>query len=196
MGRSSKSQAEQNRARILDVATGLFRQHGVAAVSIADVMKAAGMTQGGFYTHFESKDALAAEACTTAFVRAVGAWKEKVREAGDGGSGALRDLVAYYFAPKSPGRNCPMIGLGHDAGAQTPGHPLHVAYSEGVRRLFDAFSEVAEANGNPSMSREQTMIIFAAMIGSNLLARAIGPDPWMEEMQNLVLGSVSKTDSP
>ena len=55
MGRSNRSQADENRARILQVVSGLFRAHGVEAVGIADVMKAAGMTQGGFYKHFPSK---------------------------------------------------------------------------------------------------------------------------------------------
>jgi DNA-binding transcriptional regulator YbjK len=58
MGRSSRAQAEQSRMRIVDAATALFRRHGVDAVSIADIMKAADMTQGGFYKHFTSKDAL------------------------------------------------------------------------------------------------------------------------------------------
>jgi AcrR family transcriptional regulator len=70
--RSSRSQASANRVRIVEVASGLFRAHGIEAVSISDVMKAAGMTQGGFYKHFASKDALAAEACELAFTKAVG----------------------------------------------------------------------------------------------------------------------------
>ena len=69
MGRSSRSQANANRVRIVEVASGLFRAHGIEAVSISDIMKAAGMTQGGFYKHFASKDALAAEACELAFTR-------------------------------------------------------------------------------------------------------------------------------
>lgn len=62
MGRSSRQQADANRARIVEIASGLFRARGIEAVSIGDVMKAAGLTQGGFYRHFASKDALAAEA--------------------------------------------------------------------------------------------------------------------------------------
>jgi len=189
MGRSSRSQAEQNRARIVDVATDLFREHGVAAVSIADIMTAAGMTQGGFYTHFPSKEALAAEACTTAFLQSVESWKKKARRAEDGGS-ALRELVAYYFAPKPPEWTCPMVALGQDAAAQSPDHPLHEAYSDGVKRLLEAFSEVAEANEKPSMPREQVIMLFTAMVGANLLARAVGNKPWIAEMKELVLGSV------
>ena len=57
MGRSSQEKAQENRARILQNASQLFRQHGVENVSIADVMAACGMTVGGFYKHFASKQA-------------------------------------------------------------------------------------------------------------------------------------------
>ena len=62
MGRSSKEQADANRRRIVAAAGNLFRSKGYDTVGIADVMKAAGLTQGGFYKHFASKEALAAEA--------------------------------------------------------------------------------------------------------------------------------------
>ena len=68
MGRSTKEQADANRRRIVAAAGNLFRSRGYDAVGIADVMKAAGMTQGGFYKHFASKEALAAEAWSEGFV--------------------------------------------------------------------------------------------------------------------------------
>ncbi|MFC3653342.1 TetR/AcrR family transcriptional regulator [Dyella humi] len=182
---------EQNRARIVDAATNLFRQHGVAAVGVADIMKAAGMTQGGFYKHFPSKDALAAEACTVAFTRSVDVWKEKAKTESDGGTAALRELVTYYFAPKSPERTCPMVALSQDAAASdAPDDPLRIAYSQGAHRLFDAFAEVAATHTGAPMSREKVMMIFAAMVGANFLTRAIGEDPWMVEMKSLVLSSI------
>ncbi|WP_213767866.1 TetR family transcriptional regulator [Caballeronia sp. dw_19] len=190
MGRSTRAQADLNRERIVDVATGLFRQHGVGAVSIADIMKAAGMTQGGFYKHFPSKEALAAEACTTAFVRAVEAWKEKARQSVDGGRTALRDLVTYYFADKPPERTCPMVAFSQEAAGRASDDPLLVNYSEGVKRLFEAFAEVARAGGPPAMTREQIMLLFTSMIGANLLARAIGKEAWTEDMMAVVLGAI------
>jgi TetR/AcrR family transcriptional repressor of nem operon len=181
---------EQNRARIVDAATNLFRQHGIAAVSVADIMKSAGMTQGGFYKHFPSKDALAAEACTEAFTRSVDAWKEKAKVEGDGGAAALRELVTYYFAPKSPERTCPMVAFSQDVASGAPGDPLRVTYSEGAHKLFDAFAEVAATHTAAPMSREKVMMIFAAMVGANFLARTIGENPWMVEMKSLVLASI------
>src|SRR5690349_2976768 len=67
--RLSKEQAADNRRRILEAAARLFREQGFAAVAVADLMKAAGFTHGGFYNHFRSKEALAAEACSTVIAR-------------------------------------------------------------------------------------------------------------------------------
>ena len=197
MGRSTRAKADLNRMRILDAATGLFRQHGVGAVTIADIMKAAGMTQGGFYKHFESKDALAVEACTAAFVRAVDAWKEKARKSADSGRSALRELVEYCFADKSPERTCPMVAFSQETTGRAADDELHKSYSEGVKRLYAAFAEVAQASGPPAMTDQQISMLFASMVGANLLARAIGKEAWTENLMAFVLGAIdpSKPDS-
>src|ERR1700727_450739 len=65
--RLTKEQAKQNRHRIVDTASRMFRLHGMANVAVADVMKESGFTHGGFYNHFKSKDELATEAVASAF---------------------------------------------------------------------------------------------------------------------------------
>src|SRR5215468_6222527 len=64
--RKSRSEAAKTRERIVTAAAAEFRQHGIAATGLADLMKAAGLTHGGFYRHFASKDQLVAEACSAA----------------------------------------------------------------------------------------------------------------------------------
>src|SRR5271170_6290015 len=81
MGRSSRAQADENRLRILEAAGALFRARGVEDVGIADVMKAAGMTQGGFYNHFSSKDAITTEACAQSFDGAAQKWRQIAADA-------------------------------------------------------------------------------------------------------------------
>ena len=68
--RVSRQQADENRSRVLESASKLFREHGLAGVGVADIMGAAGLTHGGFYKQFGSKDDLAAEACELALERA------------------------------------------------------------------------------------------------------------------------------
>jgi TetR/AcrR family transcriptional regulator, transcriptional repressor for nem operon len=195
MGRSSKAKASMNRARIVDVATDLFRQQGVTAVSIADIMTAAGMTQGGFYKHFESKDALAVEAYTAAFARAATGWKDKAAKA-DLGSATLQDLIASYLAPKPPERTCPMIAYCHDAASRASDDPLRIAYGEGVRHLFQAFSEVARRAYGSSFTEAQVSTLFAAMVGSTMLARGANNEAWIDQMQRLVLNTTEIHTEP
>ena len=175
MGRSSRKQAAGNRARIVEVASGLFRAHGVGAVGIADVMKAAGMTQGGFYRHFASKNSLAAEACTLAFQQAAESWQRVAQDAARSGRDATEALTAFYLAPKSPDLTCPMIAFGPDAVRRPSDDPLHQAHVTGVHVLFSMFAELAAAYASEATD-DRLRVLFAGMVGSNLLARAAGDE--------------------
>ena len=78
MPRVSRAQAEAHREAITDASARLFKEHGLKAVSVADLMGAAGLTHGGFYGHFESKDALAGAATAHAYGQAVERWRRRV----------------------------------------------------------------------------------------------------------------------
>jgi AcrR family transcriptional regulator len=94
MGRSSRSHTDENRARILQVASSLFRPHGVEAVGIADVMKVAGMIQGSFYKHFPSKGAPGRGMRALAFEGAAENWRGVARDAAtDGRNVGMNDYV-------------------------------------------------------------------------------------------------------
>src|SRR3982074_352699 len=70
----SREQAAKNRERILDVAAQLFRERGFDGVGVADLMKAAGLTHGGFYGHFASKEDLMGQACSRALAGSLDRW--------------------------------------------------------------------------------------------------------------------------
>src|SRR5579859_5334477 len=70
----SREQVAQNRERILDVAAALFRERGIDGLSVADLMKSAGLTHGGFYGYFDSKEDLVAQACRRAVVQTQQSW--------------------------------------------------------------------------------------------------------------------------
>jgi TetR/AcrR family transcriptional repressor of nem operon len=185
MGRVSHSQSLENRARIVEVASVLFRTHGIDTVTISDVMKAAGMTQGGFYTHFETKEHLVAEAWTFSFTSAVNAWKRIAANSVSEGHDALAELVRYYVAPKAPAQTCPMVLFALDAGCREGDHPMRQAYERGVQSLFDAFAEVA-ASGQREAARDQMCLIFAAMVGANALALGLNQGPWIDDLKKAV----------
>src|ERR1700709_1370752 len=78
MPRVTRAEAESHRQQITDASARLFRERGVKGVSVVDLMGAAGLTHGGFYGHFESKDALAGVAVARAFEQSVEKWRKRV----------------------------------------------------------------------------------------------------------------------
>src|SRR5438874_8617366 len=164
----SREQMAENRHRILDAASRLFRDKGFDAVSVAEVMKAAGLTHGGFYGHFSSKDDLIAQ--TLAHVLA----------ADSGGGGDLRAYVGSYLSPRhrdNAAGGCPTAGLAAAIRHQTPA--ARSAMTEGLRSQIDrigkALPELDAADG-----RRAAIGSFAAMVGAVILARAID-DPALSD---------------
>ena len=182
MGRSSKEQAEANRRRIVAAAGNLFRSNGYDAVGIADVMKAAGMTQGGFYKHFASKEALAAEAWEQGFQGAGAIWR---RQDNDGSLAAA--IVDYYLSPKAPELRCPMVAHGEDVARMDEDCALHAVYADGAKGLHDTFIDAAKG----SMAEAQAELVFAAMIGASLLSRAAGDAGWIANLKKSIKSAVS-----
>jgi TetR/AcrR family transcriptional repressor of nem operon len=166
----SKEQMAENRRRILDVASRLFRERGFDAVSVSEVMKAAGLTHGGFYGHFASKDDLVAE--TISHVLA--------RDRDEGFD--LRAYLCDYLAPRhrdNPAKGCPTAGLAAHIRHQTPA--ARTALADGLRfqieRVMKAFplADAAEA-------RRTAIGIWATMVGAVILSRAIDDTALSDEI--------------
>jgi TetR/AcrR family transcriptional repressor of nem operon len=164
----SREQMAENRNRILDVASRLFRDKGFDAVSVAEVMKAAGLTHGGFYGHFSSKDDLIAN--TLAHVLAADA----------GGAGDFRAYLDAYLSPRhrdNAAGGCPTAGLVADIRYQTPA--ARSAMTEGLRSQIDRIGKaIPEVN---AVDRRRAAVgSWAAMVGAVILARAID-DPTLSD---------------
>ena len=113
--RKSRIEAAKTRERIVTAAAAEFRQHGIAGTGLADLMKAAGLTHGGFYRHFKSKDHLVAEACSAA----VATMTERVAASASGKRGrkSLETAVADYLSTEhrdNPRDGCPLAALGSE----------------------------------------------------------------------------------
>ena len=164
----SREQMVEHHRRILDVASRLFRDKGFEAVSVAEVMNAAGLTHGGFYGHFRSKDDLVAQ--TLAHVLAV----DSV------GASNLRAFVDDYLSPQrrdDAAGGCPTAGLAADVRRQTPA--ARSAMTEGVRSQIDRISK-ALPELDAADSRRAAIGNWAAMVGAVILARAID-DPALSD---------------
>ena len=188
MARSSKEQVAANRQRIVTAASELFRSRGYDAVGIADVMKAAGMTQGGFYKHFATKEALACEAWNAGFAQVEAAWTRPSGEGGDSDGAPLAAIVDYYLSDRPAEDRCPMQGHGEDA-ARTPADgALRAVYADGAGALYRAFMTRA---GEP-INEDQAKLLFAAMVGTKMLERASGNTDWLNDIK-LAVGNAAGT---
>lgn len=189
MGRSSAEQALQNREKIVGIASALFRAHGVEAVSVADIMAGAGMTVGGFYKHFASKDALVEEATARAFDEAAALWQQFFAPADTPDHGSRAALVAHYLRPE-PQNRCPIIAFAPYSAEQEPQAAAKEAYDRGASALLGVFdTENRPANGQPQADAADpdSLVLFAAMVGARILGEAAGDSAWVEALRNAVI---------
>ena len=175
--RISKEEAAANRAKVLAAAARLFREKGVDGIAVAELMQAAGLTHGGFYNHFESKEELAAAAFREAFAAAVGRVERQAAEADKRGRDSVfAHYVSRYLAPDTrdaPGTSCPMATLGTDAARH--GSALRGAFAEGVRRYIEAFAKIMP--GEAGEPRAEAITVLSTLIGALTLSRAcVGAD--------------------
>src|SRR5262245_16347462 len=135
----SREQAAANRERIVEVAGELFREKGFDGIGVADLMSAAGLTHGGFYGHFKSKDDLAAEACAHAAQGSAESWIKLVNKGGD----PLQAVVNHYLSEKhrdAPGKGCLFASLGADAARESGS--IRRAFTDGLTALVDILMKV------------------------------------------------------
>jgi TetR/AcrR family transcriptional regulator, transcriptional repressor for nem operon len=167
--RVSREQATKNRDLIVDTASRLFRERGFDGIGVADLMKGAGLTHGGFYGHFESKDDLAAEACGRALAKAAAKWEASL---GDGGEG-LADIVEKYLSERhrdSPGSGCLVAALGADVARRDA--PVRRSFTEGLMMLVDALTRHVTGSSKAA-KRRRALATFAEMVGAVILSRAV-----------------------
>ncbi|WP_085590664.1 MULTISPECIES: TetR/AcrR family transcriptional regulator [unclassified Pseudomonas] len=186
---STRTKAEATRERIVETASSLFRKHGYSGVSVGDVMAAVGLTVGGFYKHFSSKEALAAEACARSFLKAQKTWSTVLAGSSPDSAPALRNLAQWYLAETAKETTCPIVGLNHDA-ATIHNNLIVEAYKQGARLLLDTLLEASAGETSLDRSRDQVLLLFTALIGAKLLGRAAGNEPWVEEIQRVVLSQL------
>ncbi|CAB3787577.1 hypothetical protein LMG28688_02496 [Paraburkholderia caffeinitolerans] len=179
----SREQAAENRRAIVAAAEKLFRERGVDAVGLAELMKAAGFTQGGFYNHFKSKDALVAAVMDKALAEGgetVAAVVDQARSAGADapgvdtpGADALEQHIRTYLSPEHRAdidAGCPLSGFAGDA--RRLDDESRAAYAGGLAAYLDQIATVFEARGEKS-SRAKAIALFSGMVGTLVLSRAV-----------------------
>jgi TetR/AcrR family transcriptional repressor of nem operon len=182
MPRASKEQAESHRRLVLKNSSKLMLERGIDGVSVADLMESAGLTHGGFYGHFDSKEQLAAEACLHAFDNSVAKWTKRVTGEPTPLAG-FNAIVEGYMSARNrdnPGNSCPTPALMADVAREPPNSELRTQYREGVNRLLDILQSVQPA-ADADSGRRRALAQFALMVGALALARATAGDSLSEE---------------
>jgi TetR/AcrR family transcriptional regulator, transcriptional repressor for nem operon len=169
--RKSKQEAAETRERIVATAAAEFRENGIGATGLSDLMAAAGLTHGGFYRHFASKDQLVAEACAEA-VESVAEMFEGAL-ARHGKSNGLKAVAARYLSARhrgAPANGCPFAALGSElvrADAAT-----RARATEGLSRIVDILAS-GYAGIRPDAAKRRALVALSTMVGALTLARLV-----------------------
>ena len=177
--RVSRQKAAENRERIIDAAGALFRAKGFDRVGVADIMRAADLTHGGFYGHFESKDDLAAQASERAMERAATNWGKVVAEAPNNPYAAL---LKHYLSPlhrDDPGHGCAFAALSGDAGRCSK--PVRTAFAEGLERLIGIVAKTVPSRSK-IVRRRRAVAAVAELVGALILSRAVEDSSLSDEI--------------
>ena len=177
--RVSRQKAAANRERIIDAAGALFRAKGFDGVGVADIMKAADLTHGGFYGHFASKDDLAAQASQRAMARAAEHWTKIVTEEA---AQPYAALLKHYLSPRhrdDPGHGCAFAALGVDTARC--GAPVRAAFAEGLEPLIEIVANTVPGRSKAARRRKAVAAV-AELVGALILARAVAGTALSDEV--------------
>ena len=170
MARIANTRKEETHERIVQAAARAIRRHGYAGVGVADVMKEAGLTHGGFYAHFKSRDELLVEALARAGHDSGAAIARAAQARRARGGSTFRAFVDSYLSEQhlaSMDTGCPVAALGCDMARQTGA--VREASAQRVDRLIAAVRETL-----PGATRAAATVIAGTLVGTLQLARALG----------------------
>jgi TetR/AcrR family transcriptional regulator, transcriptional repressor for nem operon len=179
--RKSRQEAARTRERIIEAAAAEFRRNGIEATGLAEVMQAAGLTHGGFYKHFTSKNQLVAEACGLAI--------DSMANAPEAKEGDLQALAAGYLSAghrDNPSGGCPFAALGSEL-ARADENTRTVA-TAGLLKIVDLVARQYR-DVRPDVARRRALVAFSTLVGALTLARLV-TDP---KLSNLLLREATRS---
>ena len=179
----SKAQKARTHKRVVAIASKRFRENGLAGFGIAELMKEAGLTVGGFYKHFASRDDLVAEAVNSAF----GGWQRRVDAAKSSGAPVSDEkLIDGYLNPAhrdNPGTGCAFSALAPEIARSDK--KIRALASEQVRNDIQLIATLHPAKDKRT-ARSRAILTFSALVGAMSLARAVSDEALSREILNAV----------
>jgi TetR/AcrR family transcriptional regulator, transcriptional repressor for nem operon len=176
--KKSKAETAETRRRIVECAAREFRRNGIHATGLNEVMAAAGLTRGGFYRHFQSKERLVAEACAAGMESFTA--KAEAAACRSEGKNLLEALVESYLAINHrDGRSggCPLAGLGSELARAD--EDTRAAISAEFLKLVDLLAKHSRRR-KPEQAKSDALFALSAMVGAVTLSRIV-TDPDLSE---------------
>jgi TetR/AcrR family transcriptional repressor of nem operon len=199
----SREQAAENRRAIVAAATQLFRERGVDAVGLSELMKHAGFTQGGFYNHFKSKAALVAEVLASAMAERTAQLAMTAKAPVGASTTALGHYVSFYLSRAHRDdidHGCPVAGFAGDAPRLAAGAQSH--FAGGLDDQITLLAGLIAESGSPAAIgelktlRERVISLHCQMVGALVLSRSVAQvapahsNEILENVQRDILASI------
>jgi TetR/AcrR family transcriptional regulator, transcriptional repressor for nem operon len=179
----SQAQKEETHKRIVAIASKRFREQGLAGLGIAELMKEAGLTVGGFYKHFDSRDELVAEALSDAF----GFWQRQKKAAESSGQPlSFEKLIDDYVSDKhrkNPGAGCAFSALAPEIARSD--QRTRMLTSDQVKADLELLAGLLPGRDKRA-ARSRAILTFSALVGAMSLARAVSDEALSREILKTV----------
>lgn len=175
--RVSREQAAQNRERVIETASRLFRERGFDGIGLKDLMAGAGLTQGGFYKQFASKDELTALASRRAIASAAERWSSAAASRPDDPFSAVAE---FYLSPEhvaERAEGCPFVALASDAARQGP--EVKAEFEAGIRANLDMIASLSAEEDRDALLAKVSM-----MVGAVMLSRTVNDETLARQILN------------
>ena len=178
--RYSKEHKQETHARIVKKASVRLREKGAHGIGVADLMKEAGLTHGGFYAHFESREALVIEAFAYAMDRSTERWRKVAEQTPP--EKRLATIVETYLTPvhrDDPGHGCAVPTLGAEIARESlkTRKAFAAKLEQMIEMMADQILEVPR-----KVARNQAMAALATMMGTLVLSRIAGTGEFSDEI--------------
>jgi len=183
----SKQKVAEHREQIITAAARRFRENGFDGISVADLMKEVGLTHGGFYGHFSSKEELIRLASQRALRETAQRWEKVMEESPDNPFEAFAKYYLSHRHQSHPETGCPLAALGSDIARQP--RSVKEAVTEEQQAIIDLLSRFAPGR-TKSLRRKQAISFLARLVGGMILARSAPDGVFSEEILNTVSASV------
>jgi TetR/AcrR family transcriptional regulator, transcriptional repressor for nem operon len=183
--RTARNRKEDTHERIVEVASRAIRRSGYAGTGVADIMKEAGLTHGGFYAHFDSREAMLAEAADRAGADGIAAVAKVAAAAPP--EKALQTMIRTYLSREhfeSVETGCAVAALGSEMPRQAP--EVRRAATRRIKEMIDVVARQSPEWGQPG-AHQRALVTAATLVGALVMARAVDDPKLSEAVRNAAL---------